>query len=213
MSKQYLEEMDFYLVTDTGLSRAGTEADVRSAVDAGCRVVQYREKSAETRVMVEEAARLRDICRGRALFVVNDRIDVALAVGADGVHIGQDDMPYSIARRLMGPDAIIGVTVHDVRESVEAERMGADYLGLSPIFETATKEDAGAGCGTAMVRAVRDATAIPIVAIGGLNRDNTAGVIESGAHAAVAISAVVCAEDVCAETRAFIELIRAARGD
>jgi len=209
--RDILKEMDYYLVTDSGLSRAGTASDVERAVGAGCRIVQYRQKRLDTRAMVGEAARLVELCAGRALFLVNDRIDVALAVGADGVHIGQDDMPFAIARRLLGPEKIIGLTVHDVAESVEAVRLGADYIGLSPIYETSTKADAGKGCGLETVQAVREAVSIPIVAIGGLNRANTAGVIRAGADAAVAISAVVRAEDVAGETAAFIGLIRAAK--
>jgi len=208
-----LKNMDFYLVTDSGLSRAGTVSDVERAVDAGCRIVQYREKRLDTRAMAGEAARLFELCAGRALFLVNDRIDVALAVGADGVHIGQDDMPFAIARRLLGPEKIIGLTVHNIAEAVEAELLGADYVGLSPIYETSTKADAGKGCGLETVRAVRGSVSIPIVAIGGLSRANTADVIRAGADAAVAISAVVRAPDVAAETAAFIELIRAAKAE
>ncbi|MCE5249910.1 thiamine phosphate synthase [bacterium] len=201
-------DIDYYLVTDSRLSRRGTLGDVREALRAGCRIVQYREKDSDTKTVVEEAAAIGELCRGRAVFIVNDRIDVALAVGADGVHIGQEDMPFGIARRLLGPDRIIGLTVHDVAESMEAERLGADYVGLSPIFETGTKKDAGKACGVAMIRAVKERVAIPVVAIGGINKANIAGVIGAGADAACAISAVLCADDVFAETAAFREIIR-----
>ena len=153
-----------------------------------------------------------ELCRGRAIFIVNDRIDVALAVDADGVHIGQEDMPFTIARRLLGPDKIIGLTVHNVGEAEEAERLGADYIGLSPVFSTGTKQDAGAPCGIPMVRTVRERVRLPVVAIGGITRENVAGVISAGADSAAAISAVVCAEDVYRETMAFREIINMAKG-
>lgn len=209
--KTDLHDIDYYLVTDSGLSKHGTLHDVEAAIDAGCRIIQYREKAKDTRVMVEEAAAIGQLCRGRALFVVNDRIDVALAVDADGVHIGQDDMPYDIARRLLGADKIIGLTTHSVAESVEAEKLGADYIGLSPIFDTTTKADAGKGSGTGLVHAVRDAVDLPIVAIGGISRANTGEVISSGADSVAAISAVVTDDDVAGRVREFIEVIRSSR--
>jgi thiamine-phosphate pyrophosphorylase len=205
--KKLLGEIDLYLVTDSGLSKKGTLSDVRNAVEAGCRIVQYREKSRSTREMVEEASLIKGICRGKAIFLVNDRIDVALAVDADGVHIGQDDMPIAIARQLLGNDKIIGLTVHDIREALEAEMDGADYVGLSPIFETSTKKDAGEGIGPERIREVKDALGIPIVTIGGINKENCVSVVRGGADSLVAISAIVCSDDVKRETRDFIEII------
>jgi thiamine-phosphate pyrophosphorylase len=139
---------------------------------------------------------------------VNDRVDVALAVDADGVHIGQDDMPIDTARELLGPDKIIGLTVHNIEEALEAQRMGADYVGLSPIFNTSTKKDAGNGIGPESIRPVKDTVNIPIVAIGGINKQNSESVILGGADSLVAISAVVCSDDVERETREFIDLIQ-----
>ena len=208
MKKNKLNEINFYLVTDSGLSRNGTLTDVRQALDAGCRIVQYREKQKSTKEMIEEAYKIKNVCGTRAIFLVNDRVDVALAVDADGVHIGQDDMPYEIARELLGREKIIGVTAHDVEESIEAGRAGADYIGLSPIFETGTKKDAGEACGTSMIERVRGEVSLPIVAIGGIDRENVVEVIRSGADAAVAISAVLCADDVNREVKDFIEIIQ-----
>ena len=130
------------------------------------------------------------------MFLINDRIDVALAVDADGVHVGQDDMPFTIARKLLGPEKIIGLTVHDMNEAEETEKLGADYIGLSPIFATGTKQDAGSPCGVSMIREVRNRVRLPIVGIGGINRENIGEVIRAGADSAAAISAVVCADDV-----------------
>ncbi|WMW24530.1 thiamine phosphate synthase [Methanolobus sediminis] len=203
-----LDEIDFYLVTDSGLSRKGTLSDVEKAVAAGCRIVQYREKSISTKDMILEAAQIKTLCGSESIFLVNDRVDVALAVDADGVHIGQDDMPIDTARALLGSNKIIGLTVHNVEEALEAERMGADYIGLSPIFNTSTKKDAGNGIGPESIRAVKDSIKIPIVAIGGINKQNSESVVVSGADSLVAISAVVCSDDVEKETREFIDLIQ-----
>jgi len=205
--RSLLETIDFYLVTDSGLSKKGTLSDVESAVAAGCRIVQYREKARSTRDMVLEASQIKTLCGNEAIFLVNDRVDVALAVDADGVHIGQDDMPIHTARELLGPDKIIGLTVHNIEEALEAERSGADYVGLGPIFNTSTKEDAGEGIGPESIRAVKEALNIPIVAIGGINKQNSEIVIIGGADSLVAISAVVCSDDVTKETKEFIDLI------
>jgi thiamine-phosphate pyrophosphorylase len=206
--KSLLNDIDFYLVTDSGLSRKGTLSDVKCAVKAGCKIVQYREKDRTTKEMIEEAILIRKICGDNAIFLVNDRIDVALAAGADGVHIGQEDMPIDLARNILGENKIIGLTVHDTDEAIEAERKGADYVGFSPVFDTTTKKDAGMGVGPERIRAVKTTIDIPIVAIGGINKDNYISVIENGADSLVAISAVVCSYDVSKETEYFIETIR-----
>jgi thiamine-phosphate pyrophosphorylase len=158
--------------------------------------------------MVEEASEIKRICSDRAIFLVNDRIDVALAVDADGVHIGQDDMPIELAKKLLGANKIIGLSVSDTNEAIEAEKSGADYVGLGPIFDTATKKDAGKGIGPLKIREVKDAIKIPVVAIGGINKENCESVIQNGADSLVAISAVVCSDDVKRETRYFIDIIR-----
>ncbi len=209
--RKLLDEIDFYLVTDSGLSKNGTLSDVEKAVAAGCIIIQYREKSVSTKDMIFEARQIKEICGDTTIFLVNDRVDVARAVDADGVHIGQDDMPIDIARELLGQDRIIGLTVHNVEEAQEAERSGADYVGLSPIFNTSTKKDAGDGIGTQSIRDVKDAIKIPVVAIGGINKQNAESVVLGGADSLVAISAIVCSDDVQKETTDFIDLIRKAR--
>jgi thiamine-phosphate pyrophosphorylase len=157
--------------------------------------------------MVAEAIALKRVCTN-ALFIVNDRIDVALAAGADGVHIGQDDMPYPLARTLLGEDKIIGVTVHSIGEAIEARDGGADYVGVSPIFGTGTKHDAGAPVGTELIREIRARLSIPIVAIGGITLHNASQAIRAGADAICAISAVVASGDPGAEIRKFMDLFR-----
>lgn len=203
-----LKEIDFYLVTDSGLSKKGTLSDVREAVESGCRIVQYREKNKSTKEMVEEASEIKRICSSRVIFLINDRIDVALAVDADGVHIGQDDMPVETARKLLGEEKIIGLSVQDREEAILAEKAGADYVGLGPIFDTATKKDAGKGLGPEKIREVKSAIKIPVVAIGGINKKNCESIIQNGADSLVAISAIVCSDDVKRETKFFIDIIQ-----
>ncbi|MFC1490533.1 thiamine phosphate synthase [Candidatus Latescibacterota bacterium] len=211
LKKDSLENIDFYLLTDSGLSMGGILDDVKQAVDAGCGIVQYREKNKSTRDMVSEASAIKEICAGKAVFLVNDRIDVAMAVDADGVHIGQDDMPFETARKLLGDNKIIGLTVHNDTEAIEAEALGADYVGLSPIYATSTKKDAGTACGTAMIEQTKKTVTIPIVAIGGINKENVREVVTAGADSIVAISAVLTSGDVYGETRDFINIALAAK--
>lgn len=197
----------YYFITDSKLSRAGNERDVLSAVSCGVRVVQYRNKNAETRSIYEEAVRLREICRDSdTIFLINDRVDIALAVEADGVHLGQSDMPCLAARKLLGPEKIIGVTVHNLAEAQQAESIGADYLGVSPIFETATKPDAGKPAGIRLIEEIRAEVRISLVAIGGINHSNASEVIKAGADGLCAISCVVAKENVKDEIIKFQEI-------
>ena len=203
-----LKEIDFYLVTDSELSKKGTLSDVKEAIEAGCKIVQYREKNRSTKEMIDEAAEIKRICDDKAIFLVNDRIDVALAVDADGVHIGQDDMPIETVRRLLGENKVIGLTVHNTDEAIEAEKKGADYVGLSPIFDIATKKDAGDGIGPEKIREIKNAINIPVVAIGGINKENCESVIQNGADSLVAISSVIRSDNVKNEIKSFIDTIR-----
>lgn len=192
----------YYFITDTMLTKAGNTPDVADAVAAGARVVQYRVKNLSTASMVSEAERLKRAAKG-ALFLINDRIDVALAVDADGVHLGQDDMPYAYARRMLGAGKVIGVTVHTVDQARAAQAAGADYVGVSPVFATQTKLDAGHPGGLSLVRDIRQAVRVPIVAIGGITLENAPKVIAAGADAVCAISAVVTAGNVEDAVRDF----------
>ena len=195
----------YYFITAAILSRAGNESDVAAAVAAGVRVVQYREKHSHTRDLVAEARQLRELCR-HTRFLVNDRVDLALEVGADGVHLGQEDLPCPEARKILGPKKIIGVTVHNLAEALMAQAGGADYLGVSPIFSTATKADAGAPTGVALLAAIRRRVSLPLVAIGGITLANAPAVIAAGADAVCAIAAVVTRPEVKAEIEKFQKL-------
>jgi thiamine-phosphate pyrophosphorylase len=197
----------YYFITDASLSRAGNLSDVAAAMAAGVRVVQYRRKQGRTPDLVAEARQLQPLCR-QTWFLVNDRVDVALEVNADGVHLGQEDLSCLEARKLLGPDKIIGVTVHNVAEALAAQAGGANYLGVSPIFSTATKADAGVPTGVALVAEIRCRVSIPLVAIGGITLANVPAVIKAGADMVCAISAVVAKADVRTEIDKFQALFR-----
>jgi thiamine-phosphate diphosphorylase len=161
------------------------------------RVIQYREKELQTREVLETAWRIRKLTKkAGALFIINDRVYLAAAVSADGVHLGQDDVPIHFARKILGRRAVIGVTVHNVGEAVAAEKAGADYLGVSPIFSTATKPDAGKPGGLALMREVKSKVKIPCIGIGGINEDNMLDVINAGADGIAMISAIITKDDV-----------------
>jgi len=185
----------YYFITDSGLSISGNASDVEKAVSCGVGIVQYRNKNGTTRQMIDEARVLRALCRD-VIFLVNDRVDVALASGADGVHLGQDDMPYAMARKLLGAGAVIGITVHTVEEALQAQEHKADYVGVSPVYSTSTKNDAGLPAGTGLIRRIKSNVSLPVIAIGGITHANAREVIESGADGLCAISAVVCSDDV-----------------
>jgi thiamine-phosphate pyrophosphorylase len=202
--KPNLNEIDLYFITDSKLTKKSVIDDVEAALIAGVKIIQYREKDKPTKEMFEQAVQIKERCKGKAIFLINDRVDIALAVNADGVHLGQDDMPYGTARVLLGQDKLIGLTVHNVEEALIAEEIGTDYVGASPIFNTNTKLDAGKGAGLKLIKDVKEKIKIPIVAIGGINLHNVESVINAGANSAAVISAVVTKNDVEEECRKFI---------
>lgn len=200
-------------MTDAGLARGRShQAMIEAAIAGGATVVQYREKAASTRQMIAEAQALRELTRRAGVpLIVNDRLDVALAIDADGVHVGQDDMPAALARRLIGPDKILGVSAANLAEAMQAAQDGADYLGVGPIFATPTKPDAAPPIGMEGLRAICRQVALPIVAIGGINAANAADAIRAGAHGIAVVSAVVAAEDVAAAASQLRAMVAEAR--
>jgi thiamine-phosphate pyrophosphorylase len=192
-----------HVLTDRDWSRGRDILTVaRTALDGGATVIQLRDKLASTRTLIEEGQALRALTREHgALFIVNDRVDVALAVHADGAHVGQDDMPAALARRLLGPRRILGVSVSTLHEAEEAIAAGADYLGIGPIFATRTKADAGPPVGLPLLTQMARLFARPLVAIGGITPENAASVVQAGATGLAVITAVVHAEDISAATR------------
>jgi len=204
---------DLYVITDEAISRGLSHAGIaRRAVAGGADAIQLRDKKLTGRDLVRIAQEIRTITAAAgALFIVNDRMDVALAAGADGVHLGQDDLPVECARAIAPPGFIIGVSVGSVAEAVTAAKGGADYIALSPTFCTGSKEDAGPGCGLEMLAAIRSAVSIPLIAIGGIGCDNVDDVIAAGADGIAVISAVVGQEDVTRAAREMKTRIERAR--
>ena len=194
------------------MSRAGVMSDTANALKAGATIVQYRQKSGSSAVLYAEALELRGLCRG-ARFLVNDRIDIALAVDADGVHVGGDDLPVPVVRRLLRPGRILGVTVRTLDEAVRAVDEGADYLGVGPIFATTTKGDAGRPVGIERLKEIRKECRVPLAAIGGITLANAREVMAAGADMICAMSAVVSAPGVEEAVRAFQNLFAANETD
>ncbi len=199
-----------YLVTDRPLCCGRDLVEIVGlAVQGGASMVQLREKQAGTRDFVAIAHALLDIVRPAGVpLLINDRIDVALAVGADGVHVGQSDMPYEDARCLLGPEAIIGLSVETMEQAKEAESWDVDYFGVSPVFASTTKTDTGEPWGLEGLRRLREQSAKPLVGIGSLGPANAADVIRAGADGVAVVSAICSAEK---PDRAAAELCRVVR--
>jgi thiamine-phosphate pyrophosphorylase len=206
-------DYSLYLVTDRGLARGRAMLDiVRAAVQGGVTCVQLREKTCATREFIEEALAVKEFLRSRGVpLIINDRVDVALAVGADGVHLGQKDMPLAAARAIVTDTMRIGISAESLADAVAAQQGGADYLGVSPIFATPTKTDAAAPLGLVGLQAIRRAVDIPLVGIGGLNRQNAAAVVRCGADGVAVVSAIVAAADPEQAARELLQAIRSAR--
>jgi thiamine-phosphate pyrophosphorylase len=186
-----------YLVTDhASLSGKSLDNVIIQAVKGGATMVQLREKEVSTRIFTEEARRIKKILAPFAVpLIINDRVDVALAVGVDGVHLGQEDMPYPLARELLGPVAIIGLSVETPEQVEAAEAFDVAYLGVSAIFATPTKTNIRHHWGIDGLRKVRSMSRHPLVAIGGINASNAAEVMQAGADSLAVVSAICSAPD------------------
>ena len=201
-----------YVVLDRVAARGRSLDDLLAAViDGGCRMVQLREKDWPSGRILPLAERLlRHARRAGVTFVVNDRVDLAVAIGADGVHLGQDDLPARAARPLLRPGMLLGISTHDIAQAHAARDAGADYVAVGAMFATATKADFQL-VGPGLVRKLRPDIRVPLVGIGGITHDNVADVIRAGADGVAVISAVCGAPDPAAATRRFLEIIRDAR--
>lgn len=191
------EDLKLYLVTDRGLAGGRDLEDiVLEAVAGGVTMVQLREKDIDTRGFVELAGNLKAALRGTGVpLIINDRIDVALAAEADGVHIGQSDMPYAVARRLLGPDRIIGLSIENLEQLEEANGLDVDYVAASPVFATPTKTDTATPWGLEGLRHFRKLSKHPVVAIGGMNATTARDVFAAGADGIAVVSAIISAAD------------------
>ncbi len=208
-----MPDLSLYLVTDRGLSLGRSTVDiVRAAVAGGVTCVQLREKECSTRQFVAEARAVREVLAGTDIpLIINDRIDVALAVDADGVHLGQTDMLIADARRLVGTDMLIGISAECVDDAVRAQAEGADYVGISPVFSTPTKTDAAPALGLDGIARIRAATSLPLVGIGGVKPGNAAEIIRAGCDGVAVVSAIVSAPDPRKAATELKKIIHAAK--
>lgn len=205
--------LSLYLVTDRSLSLGRTlEEVVSEAVAGGVTIVQLREKDAPTGEFLELAQRLKEILRPYGVpLIINDRVDIALAVDSDGLHIGQSDMPYDIARKLLGPDKIIGLSVESMDDLIAANELDVDYIGISPVFATPTKTDTAVPFGIEGLREAVRLSVHPTVGIGGMNRDTVSDVIATGCDGIAVVSAISSAESpraAAAELRAIVDSVK-----
>lgn len=203
-------DVGLYLVTDSGLSKGRShEFIVEEAVKGGVSMVQLREKDISSLEFYELAKSLMALLKPLNIpLIINDRLDIALAVEADGMHIGQSDLPYPIVRKLLGKDKIIGLSVETVEQAHEANKLDVDYIGLSPVFSTQTKLDINEPLGLWGVKEIASFTKHKTVAIGGVNSSNTESIISSGADGIAVISAIVSQDspkEAARKLRALVE--------
>jgi thiamine-phosphate pyrophosphorylase len=205
-------DLTTYLITDRALcGPRGVAAVVQAAIAGGVSIVQLRDPEAKTGSLVEEARALLRLLRPVGIpLIVNDRVDVALAADADGVHVGQLDMQVADVRKLLGPDRILGLSISSLAELECSQLHGVDYLGVGPIFATQTKPDAAAPMGLAGLAAIAARTQLPIAAIGGIDHANAGRTIEAGAAGVAVVSAICAAPDPRAATNGLRGRVRAA---
>jgi len=207
-------DYSLYLVTDRKLSLGRSLLEViKPAVDGGVTVVQLREKEVDSREFYREALEIKEFLDSRDIpLIINDRLDIALAIDAAGVHLGQEDLPIGVARNILGPGKIIGASVFTPDDAIQAEAAGADYLGLSPIFVTATKPELMNQIGLEGIGPIRRATRLPLIGIGSMNETNACSVIRAGLDGVAVVSAICCRPDACAAAEKIMLEIQRARG-
>jgi thiamine-phosphate pyrophosphorylase len=181
---------------------------INEAVKGGATIVQLRVKSLSTRNFLEIGKKIFFFLKKERIpLIINDRVDIALALDADGVHLGQQDMPLQLARKILGKEKIIGISVNNVHEALEAEKGGANYIGVGPVFPTMTKPDIRTPLGIEGLRKIRKKIKIPIIAIGGINKNNVREVYSTGVNGVAVVSAIISSPDPCKSTRQLIKEI------
>lgn len=198
-----------HILTDTVLQSRFSHMEItRLAIAGGADTIQYRQKSGATRQMIEIARNMKRLCsEAGVMFIVNDRLDVAIAAEADGVHLGQDDFPIPMARELLGEGRIIGGSAATLDEARKCLSEGADYVGFGPVYPTSSKDDAGPVSGIDILKQVVEIIPLPIIAIGGVGAENIPDVMRAGAHGIAVISAVCCQDDPEESTRALYQAL------
>lgn len=198
-----------HILTDTVLQSRFSHMEItRFAIAGGADTIQYRQKRGSTREMIEIARNMKRLCsEAGVVFIVNDRLDVAIAAEADGVHLGQDDFPIPMARELLGEGRIIGGSAATLDEARKCLSEGADYVGFGPVYPTSSKDDAGPVSGIDILKQVVEIIPLPIIAIGGVGAENIPDVMRAGAHGIAVISAVCCQDDPEESTRALYQAL------
>jgi thiamine-phosphate pyrophosphorylase len=206
--KKYIGKL--HVLTDTVLQSRHSHLQIaRMAIAGGADTIQFRQKSGSTKEMIDAAQKLKGLCAEAGVpFIVNDRVDVAIASKADGVHLGQDDFPIPLARKLMGEDIIIGGSAVSLEEAERCLAEGADYIGFGPVFLTSSKPDASSPTGIELMKEVVKKIPSPIIAIGGINAQNVPEVLRAGAFGIAVISAVCCQADPKEATRVLCQALR-----
>ncbi len=206
-------DLSLYVIIDRRMMKGSSPIWVaRKAIEGGATAIQLREKDMESRDLCNLASSIKKVAKKRrVLFLVDDRVDIALAVDADGVHLGSEDLPVKIARKLLGGNKIIGATVRNLSQALKAQREGADYLSLGPIFPTKTKKDLPPPRGLKAITRIKKKIRTPLIAIGGINRNNVASVIRAEADGAAVVSAIGEARNVRKATQELLRKIRKAK--
>lgn len=196
----------FCFITDCSICNLTYEEMSLRVMETSVKWIQYRQKNKSRKEMYKDSLRLRELTRDyQTVLIINDYADIALSVDADGVHLGQDDLPLKEARRIMGKKKIIGISTHNVQQAIASEKDGADYIGFGPVFQTTTK-DAGRPKGTDVLREVKGNVKIPVVAIGGINLENLKAVLDTGVDA-VAVSSGILRGNIETNVKNFMEII------
>ena len=205
--------LELYVIIDRRMIKGKSSIRVtREAITGGATAIQLREKEMESRDLCHLASSLKKVAKKKkALFIINDRIDIAQAVDADGVHLGQDDLSIKIARKVLGRNKIIGATVRNLSQALKAQGEGADYVSLGPIFSTKTKKDLPPPRGLKVITQIKEKIKIPLIAIGGINRHNVAKVMRAGADGVAVVSVVVGARNVQKATQELLRRIKKAK--
>lgn len=205
-----MELKGLYAIIENSLRPSLSNTEIAKQVLAGgAKIVQLRGKDLFSKELLEQAREISDITRkAGAVFIVNDRADIALLSDADGVHLGQDDLPVAAARKILGKSRLIGISTHNLEQALKAEQEGADYIGFGPVFDTTTKADAEEAKGIDALAELKRRVSIPVVAIGGITLENLREVINRGADCAAVISAIVKADDIEERTKEFAEAFK-----
>ena len=204
--KKLLEKIQLYVIVDKKLCYPRKiEEVVSNVIEGGAQMIQFRDKESSDKDFLEDAKRIKKITDKRKIpFIINDRLDVALYLDCDGVHLGRKDLPYDFAKEILGNKKIVGISAETLRQAKKAQRLGADYIGLGPIFFTTSKE-IEKPIGIEVIRRACQQIKIPVFAIGGINRDNVSELVKVGCHRVAVISSVICAPD---SKKAVKELLR-----